>query len=661
MKKRITGFVVCLLFSSILFAQDTVAAHQDLHAVDIVRPAKLRYMQTGARIDVLDSTITRLYAAGTLTDLLGGSGAMNVKNNGAGGLTTMAIRGANSMQTPIVWNGINLQNINNNTVDLSLIPVFLFDQVAVQPGGASAKWGSGAVGGVIMLSSTAGEKGIGNTWLYGSYHKHRVVYEMGSFGFNSIGVQYAGGIGKWQYDIKAYRQRCKNNFSFNNIGVVGQVKDTLEHAEVEQQGVISDVSYNLHEKHTIRVSSWVQETNRELAPTMLQNGNESTQQDYALRLVGRWIYLTRTNTNLVTTAAVIHEGLVYDPGYSSPVNNTNAWTSMLGSEITHFSNSHQNKIFNKITTTSGVNFIYSGSEVTGYIVYKSQYRLSAYTGFSKYLREQDEFNISVRGEMVNGKLVQPVGSIWYSLWAKEWLGVKGCVSKSYRIPTFNDLYWAPGGNPNLLPESAWTEELTVVVRKQWKQNIFEYSLTGYNRNVIDMIAWVPSASYWMPMNINEVWSRGMEHRLKTKLSYFNWNFTLNVNLDYVRSTSEKTGVANDVAIRKQLIYVPAWFGGANVTVQKKHIYFTYAYLYTDLRFTSRDHVEWLPAFSISNVALGYTPTKSRSSGNYAFNFYAKCNNIFDVQYQSVAWRPMPGVNFQIGCTIDFANQNTLKQ
>jgi iron complex outermembrane receptor protein len=255
--------------------------------------------------------------------------------------------------------------------------------------------------------------------------------------------------------------------------------------------------------------------------------------------------------------------------------------------------------------------------------------------------------------MVNGELVPPVGSLWYSFWFKEMVSVKGCISKSYRIPTFNDLYWTPGGNPNLLPESSWTEELTIAIYKKWSKSKLEYSATGYNRNVKDMISWVPSASYWVPMNISEVWSRGVEHRFKYSLNYLDWKVILNVNVDYVRSTSKKTLVANDVAIGKQLIYVPAWFGGANVTVQKKHVYVTYAHQYTDLRFTSRDHVEWLPSFSIGNIAAGYTKTILKPTGNYAFNFYAKCNNVFNVQYQTVAWRPLPGINFQLGCTIAF--------
>jgi len=212
-----------------------------------------------------------------------------------------------------------------------------------------------------------------------------------------------------------------------------------------------------------------------------------------------------------------------------------------------------------------------------------------------------------------------------------------------------------------LPETSWTEEITVDVRPRWKTGYISYSVTAYNRNVKDMITWVPNAAFWSPLNVAEVWSRGMEHRLKYFQAVSRWKFTFLANADYVRSTYEKTNTTNDVSIGKQLIYVPAWFGGATATAQWKDYFITYAHQYTDLRFTTRDHVEWLPAYSIANLAVGWNWKSNLNGGVYWMNLFFRCNNIFDEQYESMAWRPMPGRSYMIGFSIDFSKQKEITE
>jgi iron complex outermembrane receptor protein len=259
--------------------------------------------------------------------------------------------------------------------------------------------------------------------------------------------------------------------------------------------------------------------------------------------------------------------------------------------------------------------------------------------------------------MIDGKPVQPVGSIWYSLFIRPWFTFKATVARNYRVPTFNDLYWAPGGNPDLKAETGWTEELTAAFHynvKPWKIN---YSATVYNRTVVNMITWVPHASYWSPVNVAEVWSRGIEHRLRIARTFAQrTRIIFTANVDYVRSTYERTDNPNDVALGKQLIYVPAWFGGAALTIEWRSFYATYSQQYNDLRFTTRDHLEWLPSYSIGNAAIGWCDRKKANPEFYEINLFVRCNNIGNVQYQSVAWRPMPGRAITAGLTIDFAKQ-----
>lgn len=658
---RKIALVFFCLYGIVLNAQDTllqridtVAFRHQMSAVDIIQT--VRIIQNGTRRDVTDSTIARLYPAGTLSDLLGTGGSVALKSVGPGALSTVAIRGANSMQTPVLWNGVNLQNINNNTVDLSLIPVFLFDGVSVEPGSSSASWGNGAIGGVIRVNSWTAPVILDGMRLQRPYFRARTVNEIGSFSTVMNGVQIGYGTGKWDLDLRVYRQTAKNNYTFENLAVLNHPLDTLEHAVTFQQGFLTSVSFTPSIYQTFAVRMWVQETSREIPPTMLQTVNEAVQYDYAFRTVAQWSY-NKDRWMLNAHTAVIHEGLLWDAGFSTPLSNTNAWSVISEASVKRYFGYTRSKLTNLASVTAGLTGNWASSEVTEFIVLHEQFRAGAFVSYNKYLRQRDEFSIMLREEIIDGKPVEPVGSIWYSLFIKPWFTFKACVSHNYRVPTFNDLYWAPGGNPDLKAETGWTEELTAAFgfdKHSWK---IAYSITGYNRNVVNMITWVPHASYWSPVNVAEVWSKGIEHRLRIAWSPAKrTRIILAANADYVRSTYEKTDDPDDVALGKQLIYVPAWFGGGSLTVEWRSFFVTYAQQYNDLRFTTRDHLEWLPAYSVGNAAIGWNLRRKANPKFYEINLFVRCNNIGNVQYQSVAWRPMPGRAFTIGLTIDFAKQ-----
>ncbi|HCS20670.1 MAG TPA: hypothetical protein DIW47_08955 [Bacteroidetes bacterium] len=99
------------------------------------------------------------------------------------------------------------------------------------------------------------------------------------------------------------------------------------------------------------------------------------------------------------------------------------------------------------------------------------------------------------------------------------LRLKFSVGRSFRVPTFTDLYYKDGGpsslgNPNLKPEEAWTYEggLALVMQN------FRASATGFVRDASSLIDWQktnPTDLTWMAVNVEGITTKGIE----TDLSY----------------------------------------------------------------------------------------------------------------------------------------------
>ena len=84
--------------------------------------------------------------------------------------------------------------------------------------------------------------------------------------------------------------------------------------------------------------------------------------------------------------------------------------------------------------------------------------------------------IAVRQEIIKSKFVPFTFSIGSDVFIAKWLSAKVNFSKVYRIPTFNDLYWVPGGNADLLPESGYCEEAGLSINLTSKKKQFRFCI-----------------------------------------------------------------------------------------------------------------------------------------------------------------------------------------
>ncbi|MCC6683855.1 MAG: TonB-dependent receptor, partial [Bacteroidia bacterium] len=232
-------------------------------------------------------------------------------------------------------------------------------------------------------------------------------------------------------------------------------------------------------------------------------------------------------------------------------------------------------------------------------------------------------------------------------------------SKNFRYPTFNDLYWNPGGNAQLKPENSMNAEGGLVFRKQLKTVSLTAEATVFSNSVSDWITWVPDSvnpNIWTPQNIAKVWSRGVEYSLQTV-----WNITSLVTIgvsglySWVVSTNEKLN-GNTEALHRQLIYVPRQNASFRLFVKMKNITCSYAHQYTGLRFITVDNYDYLNPFQLASLHLGFTTKANR----FPLHFFMDIKNVWNQSYQVMAWRPMPGRYAEAGLKIQFAHSTHKK-
>ena len=120
----------------------------------------------------------------------------------------------------------------------------------------------------------------------------------------------------------------------------------------------------------------------------------------------------------------------------------------------------------------------------------------------------------------------PSFSIFYAPW--RWLEADAFVKRSYRLPSFNDLYYSLMGNSSLEAEQAFQTGLDLRMKwgtGPWKESL---RLSPYYNRVSNKIVAIPTSSQfrWTMLNLGLVDVTGLDARSETTWEQGDWALTI---------------------------------------------------------------------------------------------------------------------------------------
>ena len=221
----------------------------------------------------------------------------------------------------------------------------------------------------------------------------------------------------------------------------------------------------------------------------------------------------------------------------------------------------------------------------------------------------------------------------------EYLTLKASNSYNHRNPTLNDLYWAPGGNPDLQAERGYSWDITAMSEPQFWGIYLLLEATYYHMDIKDWIMWIPKGNgyIWEPVNFSNVISQGMEANATIRFSTNNTRHIITGNYGYAYSVDNSS--RGDNTKGKQLPYIPRnrWNAGYKLWVMDK-IWGNYNASFTDVRYTSADESYETNAYTIHHIEIGYD---FKLSNTVKSSLSLKVENLFDTYYESTQYYPMP--------------------
>ena len=572
-----------------------------------------RYKYSTQNISIISKEDIESSGTTEVTEILDLLPSVDILEYGSTGSTrSVHMRGTSSSQVLTLIDGRPINTPRDGATDFNQIPLSNIERIEVLRGPASNMYGAGAVGGVINIITKTGKEKM----------RTEILTKAGSFSTKLSSLSHGYKIKDFDYFISydylaSHGHRDNADYLSHNVNTkFGYQFDVDNHitmssgyynSEVGTPGALSSV--DLDDR---------QETFKKYLD-ITYNGKMTEGQDINLKLFHNFDRLEFIETFEPIDKST-HQTKIY--GMDAQLSQTffDIFRTSIGS-------SYQE---NRLNSTSSNKHTYDLKSLN----FESEVDFFD-NGSLKFGGRWDDYSNF-------GDKISPSAS--FNLWMFDSIKLHGLIAKSFRAPTFNDLYWpideyGNQGNPSLSPEKAVSYEAGL---SGYFFDRFKTDITLFRTNFDDLIEWAPDDptdpwnSPWSPKNVSSTTIKGVE--LETEF-VIREHLKSSLNYTYLESKNNST--------QKWLIYRPRHLYKLRLIYSPAPKYeLSLNAIYKTKRFHDPNNAIFLERYFVMNANLTY-----KMSDSSKLLFEAK--NLLDRNYQEELDYPVPGRSFYAGLRLSF--------
>lgn len=608
------------------------------------------------------------------------SGVQIKDYGGVGGVKTLDVRSMGSNNLGVFYDGIALGNAQNGQIDLGKYSLDNIESISIFNGQKSDIFttardlGSASA---IYLRTRRPE------FADNKKYNLRLRFRTGSFGlvnpslnfdfrFNhhlsaTLSAEYTGAHGRYKFRLKGY---------YPDGAVAWDTTAVRQNGDI--RALRSELTlFGKYHSGDYMVKAYFYDSERGIPGAIVNNvwKNSQRQWDRNLHLQGRWKGDISRNVSLMVNAKYARDYLRYlNPDTTQRYVDNKFYQDELYASI-----SSQWRILSNLSLSGAFDYQYNTLSST-MRDFADPRRHALWAALSarweiQRLAVQGNVLVNYNYDLTSNPLFKPGSNIEKTLhkdktafsgglylnwrpFSSHEFSVRGFIKRSFRMPTFNDLYYTDVGNANLNPEYVTQYDLGITERLEFTSTIWKYlEIKGdiYYNDVKDKILAIPKGNSqyrWMMTNIGRVKIRGIDLNVEAAISPLT-DLSVGVRLSYsyqraLDYTNPKDSEDEFGTYKGQIAYVPVHSGSANLFAGWRRLEFNYSFLYVGERWrsSSNSYRSYEKPWWTNDMTLSYTlPLKKVS-----FRLQIELNNIFNRQYHIIVNYPMPGRNWRVGLT-----------
>ena len=630
---------------SLLLVSCAVAAQERSYNIDKVEViARTRASRlTLQKVDI-DTNLLQSNRTCSLGDLLLQNSPINIKSYGRGDTQTATFRGTAPSHTAVFWNGVRINSPMVGAVDFSLIPLFFVDRVSVDAGVSAMETTNGALGGAVTMESVA-------EWA--KPRGFEILQSVGSFATSDSYANVRIGNSNIISSTKAFYSYSKNDFPFVNRDIIDPSRPDYRPTEHNKNGswhrsgFMQEIFSRLAANKTLNAVVWSLTSDRNIPQLTTYEGDENqnltNRRESSLSGALTYnVYNKKSDFMIRLTMDIqsmnfFQENKVSN-GYQTIIDSKGLTRSFGMVTLSTFKLSPMHTF--DIKSISTYDYVDSHESVRNQGFEKGRFESNFGTGFHSAWSEWLFTTFNLGWLYIHSQLfAAPFASMSYRLSSP--ISIKARLGYNIHYPTIADLYFVPGGNPDLKAE----RQLTAEAGASYKQRNINVDINLFNSWIKDWIVWLPThQQYWTPRNMRNVLSQGVELTAKGEWQFSDIKLFTNLTFTLNRTTNNGVPLAEgDNSVGKQLVYVPLVSGGLFVRGVYKKMWLSLQSYGESAKYTTTANnlssASTIAPYMLYNVATGVNLRK--------LSVELKCLNILNNQYYTVLRRPLPRRSFAL--------------
>lgn len=606
------------------------------------------------------------------------SGVQLKDYGGVGGMKTIDVRSMGSHHLGVFYDGIEIGNAQNGTVDLGKFSMDNIEELSLYNGQKSeifqpAKdYGSAGTLYIktrrpkfssdksynVHVTMNAGTFGLANpsilyeqkltdnihlsanaeyTYANGRYHfRYRKVFPDGTVAWDTTAVRRNGDVqaGRGEVGIFGYlsegKWHVKGYFYASEKGIPGAIVNNVWKNSQRQwdrnafvQGnftktFVRGYDFQFNAKYS---NDWMRYLNPDT--TLMYLDNVFTQQE---------VYLSMAHRVAICGGQAVNNKLRRtDINWDISVSADYQW-NYLQANLANFVYPERSTVLAAVATQFYWKYFKAQASVLGTFVFDKIHQPSQTMPTASKQRPQ----------------FTPAVFVSYQPYLPEQLYLRAFYKRIFRMPTFNDLYYTDVGNIALLPEYTTQYDGGIQYDKTWSQGTFRMvslKADGYFNQVKNKIVAIPKGNgqyRWQMMNLGYVEIRGCDVNLSTTLHCGKEVF-LTVAGTYTYQKAQDFTDPEEITYGGQIAYIPWHSCSATANLMWRGLCVNYAFIYVGERYTNSANipVNHLQPWYTHDMSISYEfPLKT----GQRLHFAVEINNLLNQQYEVILNYPMPGIN-----------------
>ena len=636
---------------------DTIQSH-DIQEVSITSQRTSGARAVSSR-KTADSRLMQATGSLQVSDVLKYFSGATVKDyGGVGGLKTVSVRGLGAQHTAVAYDGIIITDNQTGQIDLGRFSAAQAQEVSLVSGPDNDLMQTAAMAAqaaAISVSSTRPN-------LYGKRIQCNAQLKHGSFNTLSALASTAFKTGLDNtVSLQAEWLKTDGNYPYTQFNGNNSTTKSRDNSDVNRLRAEAAYFGTLGGSTDLTVRAYWYQSVQGLPANILYNDNAARE-----RLWNREGFIQSTLNSTLTERLILRLNAKYGITYARYLNPiVNSSTGSTDNRYTenegYLSGVLLYRLADALTASVAIDGRISGLtgngadqasptrttlNASGAIKYASQ-RLTL-TGRINYVGTTEKTKI--REAAQNYSHLSPVIGANWLVWPEAGLHIRASYVNTYRLPTFNDLYFEQIGRRDLKPERAAVTSAGMIMEKEYAGLSCSLYFDAYNSSVIDRIMAVPgkNTAVWMMKNIGRVVTHGIETGLDLSRTEGRIRPTARLSYTYQRAMDKSD--SGSTTWNHQIPYTPRHSASAVVLIETPVVNVSGNMLYSAEYYSNGyNGPEYLMP---SYYELGCSLWKTFRTRFFGLTLKAECINLTNSRYELVRNFPMPGRQFRITAQID---------